>query len=46
MKSQHLGTYQGDRHIEDAENDPTIKLGKDSPIKNDSDEGEEISTAA
>ena len=42
LKSQHLGTYQGDRHIEEAENDPNINLGE-SPTK---EEEEEISSAA
>lgn len=26
MKSAHIGTHLGDRHIEEAENDPNIKL--------------------
>jgi len=34
MNSQHLGTYQGDRHIEEAENDPSLNLG-DSPEKDE-----------
>lgn len=39
MKSAHVGTYMGDRLIEEAENDPNIKLAE-SPMKADS-EGEE-----
>ena len=32
MKSSHLGTYQGDRYIEEAENDPNIQLSlQDEP---------------
>lgn len=29
MNSQHVGTYQGDRLIEEAENDPNIKFAED-----------------
>ncbi len=39
MKSTHVGTYLGDRLIEEAENDPNIKLAE-SPIKSDG-EGDE-----
>lgn len=38
MKSAHVGTYMGDRLIEEAENDPNIKLAE-SPMKSDG-EGE------
>jgi hypothetical protein len=34
MKSAHVGTYMGDLLIEEAENDPNIKLA-DSPVKSD-----------
>lgn len=29
--SQHLGTYQGDRFIEEAENDPSMMMREPSP---------------
>jgi hypothetical protein len=34
MKASHVGTYMGDRLIEEAENDPNIKLAE-SPVKSD-----------
>lgn len=37
MKSEHVGTYLGDRLIEEAESDPNIKLSE-SPMKGESDE--------
>ena len=36
MKSAHVGTYMGDRIIEEAENDPNIILSE-SPVKSDSE---------
>ena len=37
LKQSHLGTYMGDRLIEEAENDPNIKLSE-SPMKSDGEE--------
>lgn len=33
LNSQYVGTYQGDRNIEDAENDPNIILGEDEAVQ-------------
>jgi hypothetical protein len=38
MKQSHIGTYQGDRLIEEAENDPNIKLS--SMEKGEDSDGE------
>ena len=42
MKSTHVGTYAGDRIIEEAENDPNIILGEGDD--NDGDEDEKNGT--
>ena len=34
MKSTHVGTYAGDRIIEEAENDPDIILGEEDDNEN------------
>ena len=44
MKSTHVGTYLGDKLIEEAENDPNIKLA-DSPVKSDG-EGDNLNPSA
>ena len=35
MKTTHVGTYQGDRIIEDAENDPDIDLEDEDEEEDD-----------
>lgn len=40
MKSAHLGTYQGDRNIEEAENDPNIVLNSPEKKSEDGSDGE------
>jgi hypothetical protein len=45
MKSAHVGTYLGDRLIEEAENDPNIKLAE-SPIKSDGEGDEPVNHSA